>query len=143
MLIQIVFFRIEESTKEISFDSKENQITLENGAIESRVNILKKKTFLVCLKRTLLQSVALIRDVRFTALIIRDQYQSNQLLFNVRHVAEELTIEKHYLTHSIRIDRVILEKQNVLHAVLDSLDVRRCSIAIQTTNSSIVVLWRQ
>lgn len=140
MLIQIVFFRIEESTKEISFDSKENQITLENGAIESRVNILKKKTFLVCLKRTLLQSVALIRDVRFTALIIRDQYQSNQLLFNVRHVAEELTIEKHYLTHSIRIDRVILEKQNVLHAVLDSLDVRRCSIAIQTTNSSIVVL---
>jgi len=140
LLIQIVFFRIEESTKEISFDSKENQITLENGAIESRVNILKKKTFLVCLKRTLLQSVALIRDVRFTALIIRDQYQSNQLLFNVRHVAEELTIEKHYLTHSIRIDRVILEKQNVLHAVLDSLDVRRCSIAIQTTNSSIVVL---
>jgi len=139
-LVQVVFFRTEESTEEISFDGKGSQITLGNGAIASRVDMLKTEAFLVCLKRTLPRPATSIRDVRSTALIIRGQYRSNQVLFDVRHVAEELTIEKHYLTHPVRVDRVILGRQDVPHAILDGLGVRRCPIAVQTTDSSVAIL---
>lgn len=49
-LIQVVFFRTKESTKEVSFDGKGRQIALEAGAIGSRVDVLEKEIFLVCLK---------------------------------------------------------------------------------------------
>lgn len=102
--------------------------------------MFKKETFLVCLERTLPRPATSIRDVRSTALILRGQYWSYQLLFDVRHVAEELTIDKHYLTHAVRIDRVILRRQDVPHVVLNGLGVRRCAIAVQTTDSSVAVL---
>lgn len=76
------------------------QITSENTTVRIRINVSKKETLLICLKRLIVWFTASIENVQFAVIMIWCQFRNHSHSLSVGNVAHELTIELHYSTHT-------------------------------------------
>lgn len=70
LLIQIICFWVEKTVKEVLFNVKECQIAFEKNVIKDWINVIQKKTFLICLKKMIAWFTALIENIWFTIIMI-------------------------------------------------------------------------
>lgn len=143
MLIQIIWCAVKKAVKEILFDDKEHQVTLELNNVWLWIYVVIKELILVCSKSVIKWSVTLIRYVELTIIMIERQLRRMSRSLNKRNIFNELTSNLHDLMHAIDIDAIVFCRQETAHTVVNNLIVDCFKIAISSLNSLIFQLKRK